>query len=159
MEGRYEPIPIETLEDGALQGYSAVLDLFIRWEHGELRWHDPATGQHSVRFEDERNRADGERARANAEQEARMTAEARIRLPLVEPHHVGCPRPCGSEPFHDLPFGHVMGFAEVFRVHVAVLLWLKILSHALLAREGEWPEAGGQTSYNSSEYPAHGCFG
>ena len=79
VEGQYEPIPIETLEDGALQGYSAVLDLFIRWEHGELRWHDPETGQHIVTFEDERNRADGERARANAEQEARMTAEARIR--------------------------------------------------------------------------------
>ena len=72
VEGRYEPIPIETLEDGALQGYSAVLDLFIRWEHGELTWHDPATGQHIVTFEDERNRA-------NAEQEARMAAEARVR--------------------------------------------------------------------------------
>ena len=38
----------------------------------ELRWHDPATGQHIVTFDDERNRA-------NAEQEARMTAEARVR--------------------------------------------------------------------------------
>ena len=72
VEGRYEPVPIETLEDGALQGYSAVLDLFIRWEHEELRWHDPATGQHIVTFEDERTRA-------NAEQEARMAAEARVR--------------------------------------------------------------------------------
>ena len=44
VEGRYEPIPIETLADGTLQGYSAVLDLFIWWDHGELGWHDPATG-------------------------------------------------------------------------------------------------------------------
>ena len=35
--GRYEPIPIETLEEGLLQGYSAVLDLFIRWQHGQKK--------------------------------------------------------------------------------------------------------------------------
>ena len=46
VEGCYEPVPIETLEDGALQGYSAVLDLIILWDYGELSWHDPATGQH-----------------------------------------------------------------------------------------------------------------
>ena len=58
VEDCYEPVPIEALEEGILQGYSAVQDLFIRWEHGELRWHDPATGQHIVTFEDQRNRAD-----------------------------------------------------------------------------------------------------
>ena len=86
VRGRYEPVPIEALEEGILQGYSAVLDLFIRWEHGELRWHDPATGQHIITLSDllaraERERAltDTERSRANAEQEARMTAEARVR--------------------------------------------------------------------------------
>ena len=51
-DGRYEPIPIETPEEGALQGYSDVLNLFIRWEHGKLEWHDPETGQHLVRYED-----------------------------------------------------------------------------------------------------------
>jgi hypothetical protein len=86
VRGRYEPVPIEALEEGILQGYSAVLDLFIRWEHGELRWHDPATGQHIITLSDllaraERERAltDTERSRANAEQEAPMTAEARVR--------------------------------------------------------------------------------
>ncbi len=29
-DGRYEPVPIETVGDGILQGYSAVLNLFIR---------------------------------------------------------------------------------------------------------------------------------
>ena len=86
VEGRYEPISIEAVAEGALQAYSPVLGLFIQWENGELRWHDPATGQHIVTFQDERNRAesnrvliDRERSRANAEQEARMAAEARIR--------------------------------------------------------------------------------
>ena len=63
MEDRYEPIPIETLEDGVLQGYSSVLNLFIRWENGELRWHDPDTGQHIMTFEQERDRADAAEAR------------------------------------------------------------------------------------------------
>ena len=65
MDCRYEPVPIETLEEGILQGCSGVLNLHIRWEHGGLGWHDPETGRHIARFEDER-------ARANA-------AEARIR--------------------------------------------------------------------------------
>ena len=63
MEDRYEPIPIETLEDGVLQGYSSVLNLFIRWENGELRWHDPDTEQHIMTFEQERDRADAAEAR------------------------------------------------------------------------------------------------
>ena len=62
---QYEPIAIETLEEGIIQGYSTVLNLYIRWEHGELRWHDPATGQQIATFEQER--------------EARMAAEARVR--------------------------------------------------------------------------------
>ena len=58
LDGRYEPVPIETIEDGVMQGYSSVLNLFIQWEHGELRWHDPETGQHIMTFKQERDRAD-----------------------------------------------------------------------------------------------------
>ena len=70
--GVYEPIAVEELEGGVLQGYSAALNLFIRWEHGRLAWHDPATGQHIATFE-------SERARAESEREARLAAEARVR--------------------------------------------------------------------------------
>ena len=52
VNGEYQPIPIETLEDGALEGYSPVLNLFIRWERGELRWYDPATGRPLVTIEE-----------------------------------------------------------------------------------------------------------
>ena len=31
VEDRYEPIPIEEVRDGVLQGYSAVLNLHVRW--------------------------------------------------------------------------------------------------------------------------------
>ena len=72
VEDRYEPIPIETVEDGVLQGYSTVLNLFVRWERGELRWHDPETGQEIPTFQQERQ------ARL-AEREARLAAEARVR--------------------------------------------------------------------------------
>ena len=41
VEGQYEPIDIEELEEGILQGHSAVLNLLVRWEHGQLRWLDP----------------------------------------------------------------------------------------------------------------------
>ena len=64
VNGRYEPIPIEELEDGVLQGYSEVLDIFFRWEQGDLGFHDPATGRHIATFEDERARADNAEARA-----------------------------------------------------------------------------------------------
>ena len=100
VEGRYEPIEIEELEGGVLQGYSAALNLFIRWELGQLRWHDPATGRHILTYEDQRARAEAERARveaertradteriradterirAESEREARLAAEARVR--------------------------------------------------------------------------------
>ena len=78
-EGQYRPIPIERLPDGTLQGYSAVLNLYLRWEAGQLRWHDPTTGQHIVTLEDERARADHAEARARSEHETRIHAEARAR--------------------------------------------------------------------------------
>ena len=80
VDSRYEPIPIETVEDGILQGYSSVLNLLIRWEHGELRWHDSETGQHIIRYSDLQDRAESER-------EARIAAEDRIRDLEAELHH------------------------------------------------------------------------
>ena len=78
VQGRYEPIPIEEIEDGVLQGYGAALDLFVRWERGELRWHDPATGRPISTFEDQKARADEERAAANEERARANAAEARL---------------------------------------------------------------------------------
>ena len=72
VDGRYEPVPIETGEEGVLQGHSSVLNLLIRWDHGQLGWYDPKTGQHIATFAQERVRAESAEARANA-------AEARVR--------------------------------------------------------------------------------
>ncbi len=72
VDGVYQPLSIETLADGSLQGYSAVLNLSLRWENGQLGWYDPTTGRHIPTFDDERNRAEQEQA-------ARLAAEARVR--------------------------------------------------------------------------------
>ena len=69
--GDYEPIAVEELDDGVLQGYSAALNLHLRWEQGELRWHDPATGRHILTYDDQRTRADN----------AQSLAQSRTRRP------------------------------------------------------------------------------
>ena len=75
--GEYVVIEIEELPDGSLQGYSAALDLNLRWEVGGLVFYDPATGQRIATLEDERARADAAEAERDAEREARTAAEAR----------------------------------------------------------------------------------
>ena len=79
VEGQYQPIAIEELSDGSLQGYSEVLNLYLRWERGRFRLHDPATGQHIATFEYERaSRIQAEARADNAEARA-DSAEARAR--------------------------------------------------------------------------------
>ena len=38
--------PIERIDEHTLQGYSHVLNLYLRWEQVELGWYDPETGKH-----------------------------------------------------------------------------------------------------------------
>ena len=85
IDGVYQPIPIERIDDRTHQGYSAVLNLHLRWEEGKLGWYDPATGRHIIRFRDERERADraearayNEQDRANTERERADRAETRV---------------------------------------------------------------------------------
>ena len=63
MDGQYVPIDIEEIEEEVLQGHSAVLNLLVRWNHGQLRWIDPQTGQEIPTFEQETARADAAEAR------------------------------------------------------------------------------------------------
>ena len=70
--GQYEPIPIDELPDGSLQGHSAILNVDVRWVDGHLVWYDPATGEPVATFESVRQSFTQER-------EARIQAEARIR--------------------------------------------------------------------------------
>ena len=63
--GQYVAIDLDEPAENVLQGYSAVLNLYLRWENGALGWYDPATGQHIATFDTER--------------EGRLQAEARVR--------------------------------------------------------------------------------
>jgi len=64
VDGRYEPIEIDELPDGSLQGHSAILNVDLRWVGGRLGWYDPTTGEHIATMESER--------------EARIQAESKI---------------------------------------------------------------------------------
>lgn len=75
--GVYQPLPIELAAD-LLQGYSAALNLYLRWEQSELGWHDPATGRHIVILHDERQARRHAEAHSNRERVARAQAEAHI---------------------------------------------------------------------------------
>ena len=65
VDGRYEPIALEELPDGSLQGHSAILNVDLRWTDGQLGWYDPETGDHITTMASERA--------------ARVQAEARVR--------------------------------------------------------------------------------
>ena len=46
VNGRYEPIPLNTGADGVIRGYSPVLGLELHWDAGQLRFYDPAAGDY-----------------------------------------------------------------------------------------------------------------
>ncbi len=86
IEGSYQPVPIETLADGSRQGYSSALNLILRWNNGQLGWHDPETGRHiatfheiqQARLAERQARLEEQQARIE-ERQARLAAEARVR--------------------------------------------------------------------------------
>jgi hypothetical protein len=77
----YVPLTIEELPGGVLQGYSATLNLYLRWEDGRLGWYDPTNGQHIPTYEDQRDRADHAESRAD-------NAEARVQELETELQHL-----------------------------------------------------------------------
>ena len=46
VDGEYEPIEIEALDEGRLRGYSEALGLYVCWEEGMLRFFDPVAGSY-----------------------------------------------------------------------------------------------------------------
>ena len=79
VDGEYVPIEIEELPDGSLEGYSAALNLYLRWERGELVFCDPDTRRPIATLEDERAARHAAEAELVLEREARIAAEARVR--------------------------------------------------------------------------------
>ncbi len=108
VAGRYQPILVEWTDDSHCRGYSEALALYLCWEHGQLRWYDPATGlylltddevaaakeveferasQEAERADRASQRASQETERADREATARQQAEEevlRLRRRLLE---------------------------------------------------------------------------
>ena len=85
VDGEYEPIEIQVLDEDRLRGYSAALGLYVCWEEGMLRFFDPGTESYLRSHEEDVGRVDEERAgrmaaeaRAQEEAAARGTAESRV---------------------------------------------------------------------------------
>ena len=53
VDGRYEPIAVEMLEDGHLRGYSEALGLYVCLENGELRFFDLVTESYLLAHDEE----------------------------------------------------------------------------------------------------------
>ncbi len=70
--GEYEPIPVETMPDGVIRGYSVALGLELRWVEGRLRFWDPVAREYLPDLAEAK-------AQIAAERAARQQAEARIR--------------------------------------------------------------------------------
>ena len=86
IDAQYEPIAVEWLDENRCRGYSDALGIYICWEHGELRWYNPATASYlqtyeevTVRAEQESVRAEQEAVRAEQEAARAQRAEAELR--------------------------------------------------------------------------------
>ncbi len=79
VNGTYEPVEILEVEPEHFHGRSEVLGLDACWDHGQLRWYDPAAEQHLMTFQEEIEARTAAESHATSEREARIAAENRIR--------------------------------------------------------------------------------
>ena len=77
VDGRYEPILIERMDDGGRRGYSETLGLYVCWDAGKLRWYDPRTDSYLLTSDEEADRADRAEESAAREAAARQLADER----------------------------------------------------------------------------------
>ena len=78
VDGVYEPLEVERLDEGVWRGYSETLGLHVCWEHGRLRFLDPMTESYLPSHQEESARA-AEDARARCDGVARADSEAAAR--------------------------------------------------------------------------------
>ena len=78
VEGEYKPIDVDWLDNDRCRGYSAVLNLYVCWEYGNLRWYDHHAGEYLLTFYEERDlRLQEAYEREQAEMRAEQAAFAR----------------------------------------------------------------------------------
>ena len=77
VDGVYQPIVIDRLDDDRLRGFSDALGLYVCWEDGKLRFFDLGTESYLRSHEEAEARTEEERAGRMAAQARAGTAEAR----------------------------------------------------------------------------------
>ncbi len=85
--GEYEPIPVTTLPNGVIRGYSAVLGLELRSDAGNLRFWNPSTGEYLPDLMDAMDQRDAEAA-AHQITTAQRDAEAAARQAEAAAHQI-----------------------------------------------------------------------
>ena len=85
VDGEYRRFEMMSDPDGLPRAHSPLLNLDLRWEEGRLRFYDPGSGrwlenntESIARAEAEHNARMVAEARAESERDARMAAEARV---------------------------------------------------------------------------------
>ena len=77
VDGEYQPIVNERLDQDRLRAYSEALGLYMCWESGMLRFFDPGTESYLQSHDEDTARTTSAEARAEEERAARMAAQAR----------------------------------------------------------------------------------
>ena len=83
VSGVYLPIPIHQAGPEMYWGHSAVLNLDLCWEYGELRFYDPAAQRYLTNYETERDTRIAEQAARIAAEEA-LDVEQAARIAAEE---------------------------------------------------------------------------
>ena len=79
VNGRYEPLPLDTGADRVIRGYSPVLGLELHWDTGQLRFRDPAAvGDYLPDLKDALAQRDAEAAARSIAEAQRDAAEALV---------------------------------------------------------------------------------
>ena len=79
MDGEYRPIPIRREPDGVIWGHSQVLGLDVCWDRGQLRFHDPSSGDYLPNAEELKDQRDAAEAERDTERARRLAVEAEVR--------------------------------------------------------------------------------
>ena len=77
--GVYQPIPIYQVDEDRYWGHSAVLQLDLCWEYGQLRWYDPVGQRYLLTHHEEAEGRKVAELRVDLEYAARIDAEGRVR--------------------------------------------------------------------------------
>ena len=76
VNGAYQPIAINRLDDRRYWGHSQAIGLDVCWEYGNLRFYDPVAQRYLPTYDDEADARLAAESRRNEERSGRLVAES-----------------------------------------------------------------------------------